>query len=222
MKATVNYRLRYRRPGIIGLALVLSVCLGWALCESHCDPPVSNFVASRRPLGTSPYRPFFCLVLLFPYSLMAFPSQPWTQHFPELFRGRPNPREALRAKFAIHRFFIRSLRRLSSCPLILGDSVKPNSILRYPLGLFGEEIESLSIYLPTIYIPSTIHSVIRVPTYPSTHTPIHPLTNSPSSSTYLLPTHLSFYPSLHTSFNLPVIYALIHLFFYLSVHPSDC
>lgn len=37
---------------------------------------------------------------------MAFPSQPLTQHFPALFRGRPNPREALRAKFAIHGFFL--------------------------------------------------------------------------------------------------------------------
>lgn len=141
------------------------------------------------------------LVLLLPYSLMAFPSQPWTQHFPELFRDRPNPREALRAKFAIHRFFfIRSLRRLSSCPVILGDSVKLNSILRYPFGLFGEEIESLSIYLP-----STIHSVICVPTYPSTHTPIHPLTNSSSSSTYLLSIHLTVSPPSHLSLKYLVV-----------------
>lgn len=34
--------------------LALLVCLGWALCESHCGPRVSSFAASLRPLEIPP------------------------------------------------------------------------------------------------------------------------------------------------------------------------
>lgn len=35
-----NSYLRKRRSGVTGLMLVLLVCLGWALCESHGGPRV--------------------------------------------------------------------------------------------------------------------------------------------------------------------------------------